>query len=85
MELRIKQSKTDPYRQDASIFLSKSICPVDAVAKYPLVRGKNGLLFLWPNGTKITMPIFASALRIVAAIYFSQSSRYVTSSNQGLR
>jgi len=51
VELRIKQSKTDPYRQGASIFLSKtnkSICPI---VKYLLVRGKqNGPLFLWPNG-----------------------------------
>jgi len=69
MELRIKQSKTDPYRQGASIFLSKtnkSICPVNAVVKYLLVQGKqNGLLFLWPDGTKLTRPIFASALATI--------------------
>jgi len=69
MELHIKQSKTDPYREGASFFLSKankSICPVDAVVKYLLVQGKqNGPLFLWPNGTKLTRPIFASALATI--------------------
>jgi len=57
--------QTEPYRQDASIFLSKSICPVDAVVKYLLVWGKQNGLFLWLNGTKLTRPIFPSALATI--------------------
>ena len=66
VQLRITQSKTNLYREGASIFLpktNKSICPVDAIVKYLIVQGKrNGPLFLWPDGMKLTRPLFASAL-----------------------
>jgi len=66
VELRIKQSKTDPYRQGASIFLSKTNSTVNVVVKYFIALEKqNGPLFLWPIGTKLTKPIFASALCII--------------------
>ena len=95
VQLCIKQSKTDPYREGASVFLSKtnkSICPVDAIVKYLIIRGKrNGPLFLWPNGMKLTRPLFASALanilrklNISPQLYNTQSFciRAATSANQ---
>ena len=47
--VRIKQSKTDPFRQGVSIFLSKTdlpLCPVAALLAYLVVRGNgDGPLF----------------------------------------
>ena len=64
IQLHIKQSKTDPFREGTSIFLSKShkdICPVCAIVQYLIMRGQQkGPLFLWPDGTM--WHIFASVL-----------------------
>lgn len=66
VQIHIKHSKTDPFRQGASVFLSKThkgICPVRAIIDYLIVRGgKEGPLFLWPDGTMLTRKLFASAL-----------------------
>ena len=69
IQLHIKQSKTDPFREGASIFLPKchkDICPVHAMVDYLIVRGQQeGPLFLWPDGTMLTRHLFASALRTI--------------------
>ena len=61
-----QQSKTDPFREGAFIFLSKSnrgTCPIRAIVDYLTVRGKReGPLFVWPDGTLLTRNLFASAL-----------------------
>ena len=95
VQLHIKQSKTDPFREGAFMFLSKSnrgTCPVCAIVDYLIVRGKReGPLFVWPDGTMLTRNLFASALarilrnlNLTPQLYNTQSFCIgaVTSANQ---
>ena len=95
VQLHIKQSKTDPFREGAFIFLSKSnrgTCPVRAIVDYLIVRGKReGPLFVWPDGTMLTRNLFASALarilrnlNLTPQLYNTHSFRIgaATSANQ---
>ena len=67
IQLRIKQSKTDPFREGIHIFLGKTdgaICPVQAVIKYIAVRSPNpGPLFVSSEGTPLTRGYLVSRLQ----------------------
>jgi len=56
--IKIKQSKTDPFRQGVNIFLgatNTSICPVQALVKYLALRGTaQGPLFIFQSGAPLT-------------------------------
>ena len=56
--IRIKQSKTDPFRQGADIYLGAthgSICPVRALVDYVAVWSRElGPLFVYRAGTPLT-------------------------------
>ena len=58
IRIRIKQSKTDPFRQGADIFVGATkadICPVQALVNYIAVRGTTpGPLFVFRSGTPLT-------------------------------
>ena len=58
LEVRIKASKTDPFRQGISLFIGKTdsvLCPVSAMLAYLVVRGKNpGPLFRLKDGKPLT-------------------------------
>lgn len=58
ISVRIKQSKTDPFRQGVSIFLGRTeavICPVAALLAYLARRGSgDGPLFRFENGQPLT-------------------------------
>ena len=66
VHIRIKQSKTDPFRQGVSIYLGKTdsnICPVTAILPYLALRGNtSGLLFLLHDGRMLTRQIFSTIL-----------------------
>jgi hypothetical protein len=66
ISVRIKQSKTDPFRQGVSIFLNRTylpLCPVAALLAYLVVRGnEDGPLFLL-KGQPLTRPQLVSELR----------------------
>ena len=65
--IRIKQSKTDPFRQGVSIYLGKTdsaLCPVASLLSYLVVRGKDGgPLFRFKDGRPLTRPLLVAALR----------------------
>lgn len=67
ISLRIKQSKTDPFRQGATIHLSKTdrlLCPVSALLAYMVWRGKGeGPLFLQKGGQPLTRSHLVAHLR----------------------
>ena len=67
VRLRLKTSKTDPFRQGVDIFLgrgSKELCPVLALTHFLALRGsKPGPLFCWANGAPLTKPNLISSLR----------------------
>ena len=66
IQVHIKQSKTDPFRQGVNIYLGRTdqeICPVSALVPYLAIRGgKAGPLFILPDGRMLTRFIFSSAL-----------------------
>ena len=67
VSIRIKQSKTDPFRMGISIHLNKTdqpLCPVAALLSYLVVRGtQDGPLFQFENGTPLTRPCLVAELR----------------------
>lgn len=66
IQLRIKQSKTHPFRQGINLYLGKTgkgICPIKALLPYLALRGDHpGPLFLLQDGRTLTRQIFATAL-----------------------
>ena len=77
--VRIKQSKTDPFRQGASIVLSRTglpLCPVAALLAYLVVRGNSeGPLFLL-RGQPLTRPKLVLELRKALAAAGLQPDKY---------
>lgn len=66
VRIRLKQSKTDPFRQGADIYLGKTdkdICPVTAILPYLAMRGdSSGPLFVLQDGRSLTRDIFSKTL-----------------------
>ena len=67
VQVRLKQSKTDPFRRGVSIFLGRTwadLCPVTAVLAYVAVRpAVNGPLFVFKDGSFLTRDRLVSAIR----------------------
>ena len=64
IQVTIKQSKTDPFRQGVDLYLGKTgkdICPIQAVVPYLVRRGaRPGPLFMFMDGSYLTRQRFAS-------------------------
>ena len=69
VQLHIKQSKIDPFRNGADIYLGRThhnVCPVEAILPYLAIRGKQlGPLFVLADNTMLTRAIFTSALKSI--------------------
>ena len=69
LHMYIKQSKTDPFRNGADIYLGRThhnVCLVEAILPYPAIRGKQpGPLFVLADNTMLTRAIFTSALKCI--------------------
>lgn len=67
LEVRIKISKTDPFRQGVSIFVGTTgrwLCPVASVLAYMVQRtNRPGPMFMFKNGLFLTRTRFVTALR----------------------
>ena len=67
IRVKIKQSKTDPFRQGIELFIGRTgsdICPVKALLNYLVVRGPaEGPLFSFPDGTYLTRQRLVVAVR----------------------
>lgn len=67
MKVRIKASKTDPYRQGVDIYLGrtqKDLCPLVAMLAYLAVRGSQmGPLFTFKDGKPLTRQKLVLQLR----------------------
>jgi len=71
IQLFLKQSKTDPFKQGATVYLGatdSSVCPIKAVTCY-LARRKSqpGPLFITKKGNGWTSHMFCKALKCVFA------------------
>ena len=67
LSVRIKVSKTDPFRSGQTIIIGKTnqlICPVEAMKKYIPLRGTSrGPLFLYVKGSPLTKQALTSETR----------------------
>ena len=67
LEVRIKASKTDPFRQGVTIFVGATgrwLCPVASVLAYMVQRtNRPGPLFMFNDGRFLTRARFVAALR----------------------
>ena len=67
LRVRIKQSKTDPFRLGVDIYLGKAsppLCPVSAIIEYISVRGPHpGPLFLFANGSSLSRQRLVDSVR----------------------
>ena len=66
IQVKIKQSKTDPFRQGVDIYLGrtgKDICPIQAIVPYLIIRGAQpDPLFVFSDGSYLTRQRFASLI-----------------------
>ena len=67
MQVVIKASKTDPFRQGVSVYIgttNSQLCPVAAVIGFMVERGNSsGPLFTWSNGHYLTRDRFVLEVR----------------------
>ena len=67
VEVRIKASKTDPFRRGVSVYLGRAagpLCPVAAVLSYMVSRGTGpGPFFTFGDGRSLTRERFVAAVR----------------------
>jgi len=67
LRVRLKASKTDPFRVGVDVFVGLTgspICPVTAVLEYMLMRGaRPGPLFLFKDGKPLTRSRFVERVR----------------------
>ena len=65
--IRLKASKTDPFRKGVLLFIGRGapdLCPVKALVSYLLVRGERaGPLFLFEDGRFLTRQRFVKEVR----------------------
>ena len=71
LRVRIKQSKTDPFRKGVDLFLGRTgsdICPVAALLSYLACRGSRpGPLFIFSDGRLLTRKRFMELVRAALA------------------
>ena len=67
LKIKIKSSKTDPFRQGVEIFIGRTdnkLCPVAAVLAYLAKRGnKKGMFFQYEDGRLLTRDRFVTSVR----------------------
>jgi len=99
LQVQIKASKTDPYRQGVTLYIGATgtdLCPVTAVVSYMMDRGtKPGPFFTRTDGRYLTREYFVSAVRtaltaagLTAKNYAGHSFRIgaaTTAAQQGLQ
>lgn len=72
LEVRIKASKTDPFRKGVSVYLGRTagnLCPVAATLHYMVLRGSaGGPFFTYANGRLLTRERFVAAVRSALAV-----------------
>lgn len=69
LQVNIKASKTDPFRQGCSIYIGKvstSLCAIKAMMNYLALRGNSpGSLFLLESGHPLSRELVTSRLRMI--------------------
>lgn len=80
LQVIIKASKTDPFRQGVAVFIGKApgvLCPVTAILRYMVRRGSGqGPFFILADGKYLTRARFVVAIRTALAVAGIDASRY---------
>ena len=80
LQLRLKASKTDPFRKGMFLYIGKGspdLCPVTAALSYLLVRGRrDGPLFMFSDGRFLTRQRFVVAVRDALKTAGIECSKY---------
>lgn len=67
MKLRLKASKTDPFRKGVDIVMGRTyneLCPIEAMLAFLAIRGnKQGFLFTFADGRLLTKDRFVTQVR----------------------
>ena len=86
MSIRLKASKTDPFRKGITLFIGKvssDLFPVSAMLAYLLVQGRqDGPLFRFRDGKPLTRQRFVSAVRDALVKVGNQAQLYAGHSFQ---
>lgn len=68
IRLRLKASKTDPFRKGVEIYIGRGegkLCPITALVRFLALRGsKPGPLLCWKDGSPLTKPRLVGLLRV---------------------
>ena len=80
VQVRIKASKTDPFRKGVVVYLGrtdKDLCPVGAVAAYLAVRGREpSPFFKFGKGTPLSRTALVSRMRTALGSSGVDASKY---------
>ena len=80
LEVHLKSSKTDPFRQGVSVYLGRTsldLCPVAAILAYMVERGSaSGVFFRFRDGRPLTRDRFITAMRAALSEAGVDASRY---------
>jgi hypothetical protein len=80
IQVNIKASKTDPFRQGVFVYLGRSqgdVCPVAAVLSYMVLRGSApGPFFRFADGRLLTWERFVAAVRAALRQVAVDDSKY---------
>ena len=80
VQIRLKASKTDPFRQGVNIHIGRTnhtLCPVSALLNFIAARGNSpGLLFHFKDSSPLTKSKFTSKLRYLLSLAGIDSSLY---------
>ena len=80
IEVILKASKTDPFRQGVRVYLGRSqadVCPVSAILAYMVLRGSTpGMFFKFVDGRLLTRARFVSSVRSALSAAGISDSRY---------
>ena len=84
--IKIKQSKTDPFRRGITLYLGRTelpLCPVLGILPFKAIRGKRpGPLFILKDGRMFTRQIFSSSLDTILEKLQLNSKQFNTHSFQ---
>ena len=77
LRVRIKQSKTDPFRQGVDIYLGRTdeaICPIRGILPYLARRGSHpGPLFMFQDGRALTRQLLSAEInRLLTELHIDQ-------------
>ena len=80
MEIRVKASKTDPFRRGVNLYIGRTnndLCPIAAMMAYLAIRGgSEGPLFRFKSGQPLTRERFVTKVREALSASGVDHSKY---------